>query len=149
MEKQYVTFYLDDEEYGIEINKIREIIGYRRFTRVPGVKNIVRGLVNLRGVIFPVFDLRLKFNLPPKEYNKFSVIFVLEIAGRIMGIIVDTTSDVISLSPAEILPTPRLSPSVRTEYIRAVAQRDDRLIILLDLERILDEKELEELDATA
>ncbi len=147
MEEQYVTFYLDDEEYGVEIQKIKEIIGYRPSTRIPGFKNLVKGMINLRGVIFPLFDLRHKFNLPPKQYDKFSVIFVVEIAGRIMGVIVDTASDVISLSPEEILPTPNLSPSIRTEYLKAVAQQDDRLIVLLDLERILSEKELEELDA--
>ncbi len=147
MEEQYITFFLDDEEYGIEILKIKEIIGYRRFTRIPGFGDVVKGMINLRGIIFPVFDLRLKFGLPSKEFTKYSVIFVVEIAGRIMGIIVDVTSDVISLDPKEIMPPPRLSPSIRTEYIKAVAQNGDRLIILLDLERILSEKELEELDA--
>ncbi len=147
MDEQYVTFYLDDEEYGIEIHKIKEIIGSRRFTRIPGFSSVVKGMINLRGVILPVFDLRLKLGLPPREYNKFSVIFVVEIAGRVMGIIVDRTSDVVSLHPEEILPAPSLPTSIRTEYIKSVAQQDDRLIILLNLERALNEKELEELDA--
>ncbi|MFH1148196.1 MAG: chemotaxis protein CheW [Pseudomonadota bacterium] len=147
METQFVTFYLDEEEYGVEIQRIKEIISFRRFTRIPGFKNVVKGMINLRGVILPVFDLRLILGLAPREYNKFSVIFVVEIAGRLMGVIVDRTSDVISLHPEEMIPTPKLTPSVRTEYIKAVAQQDDRMIILLNVEEIFNEKELEELDA--
>lgn len=147
METQFVTFYLDEEEYGVEIQSIKEIISFRRFTRIPGFKNVVKGMINLRGVILPVFDLRLILGLAPREYNKFSVIFVVEIAGRVMGVIVDRTSDVISLHPEEMIPTPKLTASVRTEYIKAVAQQDDRMIILLNVEEIFNEKELEELDA--
>lgn len=145
MEHQYVTFCLDSEEYAIEIQRIKEIVGYRHFTRIPGFRNIVKGMINLRGIILPVFDLRLKLNLPPREYNNFSVIFVTEVLGRILGLLVDKTSDVISLSPQEIIPTPKLQRSLRTEYIKAIAQRDERLIAILDLERAFNEKELDEL----
>lgn len=147
METQFVTFYLDEEEYGLEIHRIKEIISYRRFTRIPGVKNVVKGMINLRGIILPVFDLRLKLGLAPREYNKFSVIFVVEIAGRVMGVIVDTTSDVLSLHPEELIPTPKLTSSARMEYIKAVAQQGDRMIVLLNLDEMFNEKELEELDA--
>lgn len=147
METQFVTFYLDEEEYGLEIHRIKEIISYRRFTRIPGVKNVVKGMINLRGIILPVFDLRLKLGLAPREYDKFSVIFVVEIAGRVMGVIVDTTSDVLSLHPEEIIPTPKLTSSVHMEYIKAVAEQGGRMIIILDLEEMFNEKELAELDA--
>lgn len=145
MESQYVTFCLDSEEYGIEIHKIKEIVNYRHFTRVPGFKGVVKGMINLRGTILPVFDLRAKLNLPPIKYNKFSVIFVTEISGRIIGVLVDKTSDVVSLYPQEIFPTPKLPRAIRTEYIKAVAQQDARFIVILDLERAFNDKEIEEL----
>jgi purine-binding chemotaxis protein CheW len=142
----YITFFLDQEEYAIELSQVKEVIAYRPLTWVPKMGEFIKGLLNLRGIILPVFDLRIKFDLPPKVYDSHTVILVLELAGRLMGVIVDTASDVIELSLESIQPTPQFSTPVKTDYIKGIGTREDRMIILLEAERLLSEQEIEALD---
>lgn len=145
-ETQYLTFILDQEEYGIEILKVREIIGYQKLTKIPYVSGFVKGIINLRGTIIPVLDLRTKFSLEAKIYDKLTAIIVLEISGRIMGTIVDSVSDITSLSQDEVQPTPSFPTTIRTELIKGIGKKDGGLIILLDMDRILSPQELEDVD---
>jgi len=146
-ETQYLTFTLDEEEYGIEILKVRELIGYQKLTKIPYTSSFIKGVINLRGTIIPVFDLRIKFNLKPKTYDKYTTIIVLEISGRVMGAIVDAVSDIIFLSSNDIQPTPSFPTAIRTEFITGIGKKDDRLIIILDIDKIFSLEELEDIDA--
>ncbi len=143
---QHVTFSLGGEEYGIEITKVQEIIGYQGFTRIPNVPEFIRGVLNLRGTVVPVVDLRKKFAMEEKEYNKFTVIIILEAVERIMGIIVDAISDVVTLATKDIQEAPSFAVNVRTDFISGMGKRDGKLIILLDMDKVLSHEELEIID---
>jgi len=143
---QQVTFSLGKEEYGIEITKVQEIIGYQGFTRVPNVPDFIKGVINLRGTVVPVVDLRKKFEMEEKEYTKFTVIIILEALERIMGIIVDAISDVVSLTEQDIQDAPSFTVNVRTDFIKGMGKKGEKLIILLDMDKVLSQEELEILD---
>jgi purine-binding chemotaxis protein CheW len=147
--RQHVVFSIDQQVYGIEILKIREVVSYRKITPLPNVVGFVKGIINLRGVILPVFDLRDKFNLPKTAYTHYHTIIVMEISGRVVGIIVDEISDVVELLPDEVQAATNLPPGIKAEYIQGIGKKEsDELIILLDVDRLLSAKELEILDAT-
>jgi purine-binding chemotaxis protein CheW len=143
---QFVTFTLADEEYGIDIMRVQEIIGYRCFTKIPNVSNYIKGVLNLRGTVVPVVDLRLKFNMKEKEFDQFTVIMIVEVAGRVMGIIVDSVSDVVSLDEEDIQATPRFSSTIDTDFIDGMGKKEDKFIILLDIDKILTDEEIAEID---
>ncbi len=144
---QFVTFTLGDEEYGIEILKVQEIIGYPGFTKIPNMPAFVKGVINLRGSVVPVIDLRLKFGMDEKAYDTYTVILVLEVREKIIGAIVDSVSDVISLKEEEMQPTPDFSSGVSADSIRGMGRKDEKLIILLDIDRVLSGTEVGMLDA--
>ena len=139
---QYVTFHLENEEYGISILMVQEIIGYRSLTQIPGVPEYVRGMLNLRGAVVPIIDLRLRFGMAQRTYDKFTVIVILVVHGRTMGIIVDGVSDVINFEASQIQPTPAISATVNTDYITGMGQKDEKFVILLDVEKMLSLEEL-------
>lgn len=143
---QYITFLLDQEEYALELLKIREIIAFRPLTRVPGLGGFIKGILNLRGVIVPVFDPREKFGLPRRDYDPHTVIFILELMGRLMGLVVDSACDVIELHPQDIQPTPAFSTPIAREYIRGIGSVDERMVVLLDADGLLNDQELAALD---
>lgn len=144
-EQQYVTFSIDDEEFGIEILKVQEIIGYTKPTHVPNTSNFISGVINLRGIIIPIIDLRKKFNMPSKEYDKFTVIVVVEVASKIMGIIVDAVSDVLGLTKDDIQEAPDFD-KFKAEYLKGMGKVGDKLIILLDIDRVLTYEEYKEVN---
>ena len=144
---QYVLFTLCDQIYGIEISKIREVMSYRKVTPLPNMKGFIKGIINLRGIIVPVFDIREKFDLPTGAYTPYHVIIVMEIMGRVMGIVADEIADVLMLSPDEFQPTTNLPPGMHSEYLKGIGSRNQELIILLDMDRLLSHDELESLDA--
>jgi purine-binding chemotaxis protein CheW len=139
--RQFVTFSIDDEEFGIEITRVQEIIGYTKPTHIPNASEFVSGVINLRGVIIPVMDLRKKFHMPEKEYDKFTVIIVLEVSGKTMGIIVDAVSDVLSLNENDIQPPPEFS-KFKSEFINGMGKNGEKLVILLDIDKILNYEEI-------
>lgn len=147
-EGQYVIFALHDQVYGVEISRIKEVMSYRKVTPLPNMNGFIKGIINLRGVIIPVFDLKDKFNLSPCPYTPFHVIIVMEIAGRIMGVIADEISDVVELSPQNVQGTTNLPRGLQAQYIKGIGKKDEELIILLDVDHILSQEELESLDAT-
>ena len=145
---QYIVFSINQQSFGIEISKVKEVLSYRKITPLPQMKGFIKGIINLRGTIIPVFDLREKFNLPTEEYTQFNVIIVVEISGRVMGVIVDVISDVFEILPEEFQTTGNLPPNIRREYLKGVGKKGDEMIILLDMNHLLSPEELELADAT-
>lgn len=146
---QYVISSINRKFFGIELFKIREVLSYRKITPLPQAGGFIMGIINLRGAVIPVFDLREKFNMPTAaEYTKFHVIIVVEISGRIMGVIVDDVSDVVEISPEAFQTTGDLPYNVQREYLKGVGKKDDKMIILLDMDNLLSSEELESADAT-
>jgi purine-binding chemotaxis protein CheW len=135
---EYLTFTLGKEEYGIEILKVQEIRGYEAVTRIANAPEFIKGVVNLRGIIVPILDMRIKFNLGEAEYNQFTVVIILNVAGRVVGMVVDSVSDVIRLSAEQIRPAPDFSSSTfDTKYITGLGTIDQRMLILVDIERLM------------
>lgn len=138
---QFLTFVLGDEQYGVEILKVQEIKGYSAVTPIPNTPRYIKGVMNLRGTVVPVIDLRTKFAMEAGEYNKFTVIIVVTVAEKVIGLVVDAVSDVLDIPPGEIRPAPELGGNVDTRFIRGIANVGDRLTVLLDIDRLLKEEE--------
>ena len=141
-EGKYLTFVLCGEEYGLEILKVREIIGIMGITPVPQTPNFIKGVINLRGKVIPVVDLRLKFGFQEAEYTKETCIIVVEVKDVLTGIIVDTVSEVLDISNDELETTPHLGDGVNTDIFIGVAKIKDKVKILLDLDKILGADEI-------
>ena len=135
--REYLTFRLDQEEYGIDILKVQEIRGYEPPTRVADAPNFIKGVVNLRGTIVPIVDMRLKFNCANADYNTFTVVIVLNLRNRIVGIVVDSVSDVMELPPENLKPAPDLDSGIDSGAVLGLGSLGDRLLILLDIERLM------------
>jgi purine-binding chemotaxis protein CheW len=140
--QQFLTFLLEEQEYGLEIFKIREIRGYAPITPIPNVPAHVRGVMNLRGTVLPVIDLRMKFHLPPVEYNKFTVIVIATVANKTVGLLVDAVSDVLTIGLDAIREAPDFGAAVDTRFINGVFQSREHLAVALNLEELLTESEL-------
>jgi purine-binding chemotaxis protein CheW len=144
---QYVTFTLEGEEYGVEVLKVQEIIGYQGFTRVPSVPSFVKGVINLRGLVVPVVDLRLKFSMDEKDYDKFTVILIMEVGDRTIGAIVDSVSDVLTLDNEDVQATPDFSSGISVDFISGMGRLGDKIIIMLDIDKVLNVGDLNLQDA--
>ncbi len=145
---QFISFNAGDEVFAIDILKIHEITSYKELTRVPSLPPFVKGVLNLRGMVVPVMDLREKFSFEHKEYTKFSVIMIIDVAGRIMGTIVDSVADVLQVHREEIQPPPKFSGRIKAEFIRGMLRKgEDKFIILLDMDKILSDEELDIMDS--
>lgn len=140
--REYLTFRLGGEEYGIDILKVQEIRGYDAVTRIANAPEFIKGVINMRGVIVPIIDLRLKFHLGQAEYNEFTVVIILNLSGRILGLVVDGVSDVIALRPDQIKPAPDFGAIVDTAYIEGLATLEGRMIIIIDIERLMTSQEM-------
>lgn len=142
---QLVTFHLGDEEFAVDILNIQGINRMVEITKVPNAPDYVEGIINLRGKVIPIIDLRKRLGLPPTEYTKSTRFIVVEIDNKIIGFIVDSVSEVLRIDSSITEPPPQVVSGIDTEYITAVAKLEDRLIILLDLEKILTDKQKQEL----
>ena len=134
---QYLTFVLGDEQYGVEILKVQEIKGYSAITPIPNTPPHIRGVINLRGTVVPVVDLRAKFSLDPAEYNKFTVIIVVTVGEKVIGMLVDAVSDVLDIPPSELRAAPELGNRGDTRFISGMASLGERMTVLLDIDRLL------------
>lgn len=146
---EYLTFTLGQEEYAIDILKVQEIRGYEQPTLIANSPAFIKGVINLRGIIVPIVDLRIKFNLGKIEYTPFTVVIILNVAGRVIGIVVDSVSDVIALTPARIRPAPDFSGSFDTKYILGLAAIESRMMIVTDIERLMTSADMELIDSVA
>ena len=144
---QLVSFKIGSEEFGVDILKVQEINRMVEITKVPQAPHYVEGVINLRGKVIPIVDLRTRFGLEGKEYDKDTRIVVVDISGNIMGMVVDSVSEVLRLPADTIEPAPEIAAGVNSEYIKGVAKLDDRLLIFLDLSKVIDVSELAGMDA--
>jgi purine-binding chemotaxis protein CheW len=153
-EGKYLTFELDGEEYGLEILKVKEIIGIMNITSVPQTPDYVKGVINLRGKVIPVIDLRLKFSMESLEYSERTCIIMVDIAGTsgkkvMVGIVVDSVSEVLNIRGDEIEDSPSFGSRLSTEYILGMAKVKGGVKILLDIDQVLNAEELNILDKAA
>jgi purine-binding chemotaxis protein CheW len=135
--QEYLTFTLGHEEYAIDILKVQEIRGYEQPTTIANAPDFIKGVINLRGTIVPIVDLRIKFQVGKAEYTPFTVVIILNIGERIVGVVVDGVSDVITMSSSRIRPAPEFSAAVDTRYIVGLATLDERMLIVVDIARLL------------
>lgn len=146
---EYLTFRLGEEEYAIDILKVQEIRGYEPPTAIAYAPPFIKGVINLRGIIVPIVDLRIKFALGTVEYTPFTVVIILNVAQRVIGIVVDSVSDVTMLTRAGIRPAPDFSASFDTKYILGLASIEKRMLIVTDIERLMSSRDMELLDEAA
>ncbi|MBT9590652.1 MAG: chemotaxis protein CheW [Thiobacillus sp.] len=140
--KEYLAFTLGQEEYGIDILRVQEIRGYEPVTRIANSPDFIKGVVNLRGIIVPVVDMRIKFSLGTPTYDQFTVVIILSIAGRVMGMVVDSVSDVMTLSPEQVKPAPEMGTSFDSDYLIGLGTLNERMLILVDIEKLMSSPEM-------
>lgn len=140
--REVLVFVLGGEEYAVDILKVQEIRGYEKVTPIPSAPAYLKGVVNLRGTIVPVIDMRLKFGLSDAKYDSFTVVIILRLAGRVIGVVVDGVSDVARLAPSEIKAAPGLGSIVDSGFLAGLATQGERMILLLDIEKFLSSGEL-------
>ncbi len=142
-EGKFLTFALEKEEYGVEILKVKEIIGLMDITTVPQTPGYMKGVINLRGKVIPVIDLRLKFSMPESEYTEETCIIVVEVGASLIGIVVDSVSEVMYIKGDEIEDAPSFGQEIDTRFIMGLGKTKEKIIILLDIEKVLSSEELE------
>ncbi len=135
--REFLAFKLGQEEYGINILRVQEIRSYEEPTQIANSPPYIKGVVNLRGVIVPIVDMRMKFNLAQVSYDEFTVVIVLNIDDHVIGMVVDAVSDVINLSPQDMRPVPALNIAINTEHLLAIGSVAERMLILLDIEKLM------------
>jgi purine-binding chemotaxis protein CheW len=144
-----LAFKLGNEEYGIKILKVQEIRGYESVTRIASAPEHVKGVVNLRGTIVPIVDMRIKFRLGTPTYDQFTVVIILNIHERVVGMVVDSVSDVISLTSEQIKPAPDMGSALNTDYVVGLGTIDERMIILVDIDRLMSSEDMGVIDSIA
>ena len=140
--QEFLTFMLGNEEYGIDILKVQEIRGYDNVTRIPGVPNFIKGVTNLRGLIIPIVDMRIKFKLGVSSYDHLTAVIILNINGRLAGIVVSGVSDVITLNPNQIQSLPNYSTILKSEYLFGLCSIGDRMVILINVDKLMTSAEM-------
>jgi len=147
--RELLTFTLGKEEYGIDILKVQEIRGYDAVTTIANTPDFIKGVINLRGIIVPIVDMRIKFHLGKVEYDQFTVVIILNVARRVVGIVVDGVSDVIALTADQLKPAPEFSASLDTQYIIGLGTVEERMLILVDIEKLMAGQDMELIEAAA
>ena len=140
--REFLTFRLGHEDYAIDILAVQEIRMFESVTKLPQTPDYVKGVINLRGVIAPVIDLRVKFGFENADYGPFTVLVVLRVCERLAAVVVDAVADVVGLSEAEIKPPPELGTAVNIEYVMGLGTRGEQMLILLDIEKLITSREL-------
>jgi purine-binding chemotaxis protein CheW len=143
---QYLTFTLGREEYAVDILKVQEIRSYDAVTVIANSPQFIKGVINLRGVIVPIVDMRIKFNVGEARYDDFTVVIILNVLNRVVGIVVDGVSDVIALPPDEVKAAPEFGAALDTQYIKGLGTVDKRMIILVDIEKLMSSRDMELMD---
>ncbi len=146
---QFLTFQLGNELYGVDILRVQEIKGYTTVTKIPNTPPHIKGVLNLRGTIVPIVELRTKFGLPTIEYTLFTVIVVVVIQEKIMGLVVDAVSDVLNIDKKDIQPPPQFGAKVDVSFLNGIGKSNDKLVALLDMDRLLSDGDLQEIALAA
>lgn len=147
--QEYLTFTLGPEEYAIDILKVQEIRGYEQPTTIANAPAFIKGVINLRGIIVPIVDMRIKFGVGQAEYTPFTVVIILSISGRVVGMVVDGVSDVISLRGDQVKPSPEFAATVDTRYIKGLGTLGERMLIVVDIEKLMLSSEMALVDQAA
>ncbi len=148
-ESEFLTFTLGDEQYGLNIMSVKEIRGYEAVTRIANAPEFIKGVINLRGEIVPIVDLRIKFKVGKATYDDFTIVIVLQVKQRMVGIVVDAVSDVLKLQNQEIRPAPEFGVAFDSKYLLGLAALEDRMVILVDIEELITRNELALFDEQA
>jgi purine-binding chemotaxis protein CheW len=146
---EYLTFTLGDEEYGIDILRVQEIRGYDAVTKIANTPDFIKGVINLRGTIVPIVDLRIRFNLGKVEYDAFTVVIILMVRDRVVGVVVDGVSDVITLQSNQINKVPEMVSTIETKYLVGLGTVDGRMLILVDIESLMTSHDMALVDSVA
>jgi len=146
---EYLAFTLGQEEYGIDLQKVSEIRSYETPTRIANAPEFVKGVVNLRGIIVPIVDMRIKFNLGTPSYDQFTVVIILNIGNRVVGMVVDRVADVTTLMPEQIKPAPEMGTAFSTDYMIGLGTIDERMLILVDIDKLMSSSEMGLIDKLA
>ncbi len=141
--RELLTFTLGNEEYGIDILKVQEIRGYDAVTTIANAPDFIKGVINLRGIIVPIVDMRIKFNLGKVSYDETTVVIILNVANRVVGMVVDGVSDVTTLKGDEIKPPPEFGAGLDVRYLEGLGTVGDRMIILVDIEKLMSSRDME------
>lgn len=139
---EVLSFNLGDEEYGIDLLKVQEIRGYDAVTRIANTPEHIKGVVNLRGVIVPIVDMRIQLNLGCPSYDQFTVVIILSIGARVVGMVVDSVSDVITLATDQIKPAPAMGTNINSDFLIGLGTIDDRMLILVDIGRLMAQSDI-------
>ncbi|GGC92174.1 chemotaxis protein CheW [Undibacterium terreum] len=140
--QEFLAFTLGREEYGIDILKVQEIRGYEAVTRIANAPDFLKGVINLRGIIVPVVDMRIKFNLGEPTYDQFTVVIILNIGGRIVGMVVDSVSDVTTLLPSQVRAAPEMGTTFSTDFLIGLGTLEERMLILVDIDKLMSSPEM-------
>ena len=135
--REFLAFTLGEEEYGIDILRVQEIRGYEAVTRIASAPEFIKGVINLRGIIIPVVDMRIKFQLGTPVYDQFTVVIILNVGGRVVGMVVDSVSDVTTLTREQIRPAPEMGSSFDAQVLMGLGTIDERMLILIDIDRLM------------
>ncbi len=139
---EVLAFTLGQEEYGIDILKVQEIRGYDAVTKIANAPEFIKGVINLRGVIVPIVDMRIMFNLGEPGYDQFTVVIILNIGNRVVGMVVDSVSDVITLSAEQIKPAPQMGTTMKSDYLLGLGTIEERMLILVDIDLLMSSSEM-------
>ncbi len=140
--REFLAFTLGSEEYGIDILKVQEIRGYETVTRIANAPEFIKGVINLRGIIIPVVDMRIKFKLGEPVYDQFTVVIILNIGGRVVGMVVDSVSDVTTLTPDQVKPAPEMGTAFSSDYMIGLGTIDERMLILVNIDKLMSSEEM-------
>jgi purine-binding chemotaxis protein CheW len=140
--REFLAFTLGSEEYGIDILKVQEIRGYEAVTRIANAPEFIKGVINLRGIIIPVVDMRIKFRLGEPVYDQFTVVIILNIGGRVVGMVVDSVSDVTTLTPDQVKPAPEMGTAFSSDYMIGLGTIDERMLILVNIDKLMSSEEM-------
>jgi purine-binding chemotaxis protein CheW len=143
---EFLAFTLGSEEYGIDILKVQEIRGYEAVTRIANAPSFLKGVINLRGIIVPIVDMRIKFELGTPTYDQLTVVIILNIGTRVVGMVVDSVSDVMTLTPDQVRPAPEMNTTFNSNFLMGLGTIDERMLILVDIEKLMSSSEMGLLD---
>jgi purine-binding chemotaxis protein CheW len=146
---EYLAFTLGAEEYGVDIQKVQELRGYEAVTRIANAPAYIKGVINLRGAIVPIVDMRIKLGVPDPTYDQFTVVVILNIGASVMGMVVDSVSDVTTLGPEQIKPAPDMGAAVEASYLLGIGTLEERMLILVDIERMMSDDDVGHLQRLA
>lgn len=143
---QLLTFTLGDEEYGVDIMRVKEIRAWSDTTRLPNAVKYMRGVINLRGLVVPIFDLRMRFGMEKTEAHKKNVVIIIRLPERVIGILVDTVSDILNLQENDISPAPAMETGIDSAFVNGIVSVQERMVVLLELEKMFDQSTLKSAD---